>query len=161
MMTCYQTRARNRSTRSWFPTYVGTVWSIPVGATSRIRSVPVVPAREAGAVEDPEDRPEDVVALHVRGAVEGIQDDGEPTASHRLHIPHLLRGDLRDERGFAQCVDDEVVHPDVELELLLPIHVLRRAGVPPDRELPSDPGREPRELPKQLCELWVPPPRVT
>src|SRR2546426_2280671 len=52
------------------------------------------PGREAGTVEDPEDRSEDVVALHVRGAVEGIKDDGEPTASHRLHVPHLLGGDL-------------------------------------------------------------------
>src|SRR5437773_7652121 len=37
--------------------------------------------RKAFPVEDPEDRPEDVVALHVRGAVERIEDHGESPAS--------------------------------------------------------------------------------
>src|SRR3989441_9225493 len=53
--------------------------------------------RELLPIEDPEDRPEDVVALHVRRAVERIEDDRETSAAEVLHLSHFLRGDLGDE----------------------------------------------------------------
>ena len=110
--------------------------------------------RKAFPVEDPEDRPEDVVALHVRGAVERIEDDGESPAAHLLDRPHLLGGDLGHELGRLQRFDKKIVHPDVELELLFAVHVPGRGGVPPNRQLASDPGHESgdvREQPRQIA----------
>src|SRR5207245_10594299 len=48
-------------------------------------------------IEDPEDRPEDVVAPHVRRAVERIEDDREPSPPDLLHLSHLLRSNLADD----------------------------------------------------------------
>src|SRR3989442_11548773 len=53
--------------------------------------------RELLPIEDPEDRPEDVVAPHVRRAVQWIEDDPETSAAEILHLSHFLRGDLGDE----------------------------------------------------------------
>src|SRR3989449_73147 len=53
--------------------------------------------RELLPIEDSEDRPEDIVAPHVRRAVEWIEDDRETSAAEVLHLSHFLRGDLGDE----------------------------------------------------------------
>ena len=111
--------------------------------------------REAGPVEDPEDRPEDVVASHVRRSIERVEDDGEAPAAHVLHLAHLLGGHVGDELGLPHRIDEEVVHPDVELELPLPVHVPRRGGVPAHGKLAPDPGREAREGRKQSGQVDV------
>src|SRR2546422_74143 len=45
----FSNRERSRSIKSRLPTYVGTVWSMPLAGTSRMRSVPVVPAPPAAS----------------------------------------------------------------------------------------------------------------
>src|SRR2546426_918708 len=213
----FSNRERSRSIKSRLPTYVGTVWSMPVAGTSRRRSVPVVPAppaasamnaigfdskwrryfpsrlstcaprhelvhavprgahqrrrravnkiaggeqiptrcRELLPIEDPEDRPEDVVAPHVRRAVQWIEDDRETSAAEVLHLSHFLRGDLGDEVRFAARVHEEVIHPDIEFELLLPVCVPGRRGIPPDRQLPPDSVHEAGEPGQQEAEIAV------
>ncbi len=111
--------------------------------------------RELLPIEDPENRPEDVVAPHVRRAVERIEDDREAPAAEVLHFSHFLRGDLGDELRFAARVDEEVVHPDVEFELLLSVHVPGRRGIPPDRQLPPDSAHEAGEPGQQEAEIAV------
>src|SRR2546428_8800392 len=93
-------------------------------------------------MEDAEDGPEDIVAPHVRRAVERIEDDREPPTAEILHLSHFLRGDLGDEVRFAARVHEEVIHPDVEFELLLPVRVPGRRGIPPNRQLPPDPTHD-------------------
>src|SRR5207245_10574232 len=60
----------------------------------------------------------------------------------------------------AACIHEEVVHPDVEFELLLPVHVPGRRGIPPDRQLPPDSTHEAGEPGQQDAERAVDPPRV-
>src|SRR5713101_3946947 len=111
--------------------------------------------RELLPIEDPEDRPEDVVAPHVRRAVKRIEDDRETTAAEVLHLSHFLRGHLGDEVRFAARVHEEIVHPDVEFELLLPVHVPGRRRIPPDRQLPPDSAHEAGEARQQEAEIAV------
>src|SRR5207245_2906872 len=68
--------------------------------------------------------------------VQWIEDDRETSAAEVLHLSHFLRGDLGDEVRFAARVHEEVIHPDIEFELLLPVCVPGRRGIPPDRQLP-------------------------
>ena len=98
--------------------------------------------RERLSIEDPEDRSEDVVALHIRRSVERIQDHRESSPSDVLHFPHFLGGHLGYEFRSAEGVDEQVVHPDIKLELLFSIHIARRSRIPPDRELLPDAGRK-------------------
>src|SRR5439155_1724788 len=108
------------------------------GAVDQVAGGEQVPAprRERLAIEDPQDRAENVVAPHVRRTVERIEDDGEAPAAELLHLAHLLRGHLGDEVRLAACVHEQVVHPDVEFELLLPVHIAALGRIPPDREAP-------------------------
>src|SRR2546427_85931 len=69
-------------------------------------------------------------------------------------------GDGGDDLGAPRCGEDQVVHPDVELELLFPVNVLRGRGVPTNRQLPPNPRRETREPRQQGTEVPVDPPRV-
>src|SRR5438093_8212634 len=111
--------------------------------------------RELLPIEDPEDRPEDIVAPHVRRAVERIEDDREPPTAEILHLSHFLRGDLGDEVRFAARVHEEVIHPDVEFELLLPVRVPGRRGIPPNRQLPPDSAHQAGEPAQQEAEIAV------
>ena len=67
---------------------------------------------------------------------------------------------MGDEVRFAARVHEEVIHPDVEFELLLPIHIAARGRIPPDRELPPDASHEPGEPGQQQAEIAVDLPRV-
>src|SRR5207245_758981 len=60
-----------------------------VDQVARGEQVPTA-RRKRLAIEDPEDRPEDVVAPHVRRAVERIEDDGEAPPADLLHLPPRL-----------------------------------------------------------------------
>jgi len=111
-------------------------------------------------IEDPEDRSEDVVALHVRRPVERVEDHRESSPSDVLDLPHLFGGHLRYELRSAEGVDEQVVHPDVELELLFSIHIARRSRIPPDGELLPDAGRKACNCGQQAAEIAVDLPRV-
>ena len=67
---------------------------------------------------------------------------------------------MGDEVRFATRLHEEVVHPDIEFELLFAVDVPAGGRIPPDRELPPNPSHEPGEAGQQDAEIAVDFPRV-
>jgi hypothetical protein len=62
---------------------------------------------------------------------------------------------LGDELRLSKGVHEEIVHPDVEFELLLSVHIPSRGRIPSDREFLPDVRRESGDPRQQEAQIRV------